>query len=81
MTLTRRLDALTKCYSRRPAQTPALDLAALTMEERFELDAILAKLEGVPTRPNGRPDLSPLSDAELERLHELSERITVPAPP
>jgi hypothetical protein len=77
MTLSRRLVALTKRYPSRPAWTPALDLAALTMEERFELDAILAKLEGTPTLSNGRPDLSPLSDAELERRHALAERITV----
>jgi hypothetical protein len=77
MTLAQRLDRLHRRYPRGPEQPPALDLAELTMEERFELDAILAKLEGVPLRCYGRPDLSPLSDAELERLDELSERITV----
>jgi hypothetical protein len=77
MTLSRRLVALTKRYPSWPAWTPALDFAAWTMEERFELDAILAKLEGMPRLPNGRPDLSPLSDADLERLNELAERITV----
>ena len=77
MTLARRLDVLAKRYPRRPARTPALDFSALTMEECFELDAILSKLEGTPKRPNGRPDLSPLSDAELKRLDELAERITV----
>jgi hypothetical protein len=77
MTLSRRLVALTKRYPSRPVWTPALDFAALTMEERFELDAILAELEGAPRRSNGRPDLSPLSEAELERVHQLAERITV----
>lgn len=81
MTLARRLDALTKRCSRRPARTPALDFSALTMEERFELDAILATLDGVPNRPNGRPDLSPLSDAQLERLDELAEQIKVKETP
>jgi hypothetical protein len=77
MSLARRLDALTARYPRRPEQAPALDLSALTLEERFELDAILVKLEGMPPLLNGRADLSPPSDAELERLHELSDRITV----
>jgi hypothetical protein len=77
MTLTHRLDRLHRHYPPRPARTPALDVSALTSEECFELDTILAKLEGAPKRPNGRPDLSPLSDAELERLNELAERITV----
>jgi hypothetical protein len=81
MTLSRRLVALTKRYPSWPAWTPALDFAALTMEERFELDAILAKLEGIPTRANGRPDLSPLSEAELERVHQLAERVTVTETP
>ena len=76
MTLTRRLDTLSKRFPRRPAVGPAFDFSALTMEECFELDAILATLEGVPPRSNGRPDLSPLSDAELERLNALADRIT-----
>jgi hypothetical protein len=77
MTLSRRLDVLTKHYPNRPARPPALDFSGLTMEECFELDAILSKLQDTPKLPNGRPDLSPRSDAELERLNELSERITV----
>jgi hypothetical protein len=74
MTLTHRLDRLHRHYPPRPARTPALDVSALTSEECFALDAILAKLEGGPTHPNGRTDLSPLLDAELERAYELSEK-------
>jgi hypothetical protein len=77
MSLSRRLDVLTKCYPGRPAPPPAFDFSGLTMEERFELDAILAKLEGVPTLPTGRPDLSPLSDTELERLDALAAHVTL----
>ncbi len=80
MTLARRLDTLTKRYPYRPAPTPALDVSALTLEEQFELDTILAKLEGAPEIANGRPDLSPLSDAELERLDDLAQRIRVKEP-
>ncbi len=78
MSRTHRLDALTKRYPRWPERTPALDISALTFDERYELDAILAKLEGMPTLPTGRPDLSPLSDTELERLHEIAKGIRVP---
>ena len=77
MTLAHRLDRLHRHYPQRLKRTPALDFSALTSEECFELDAILAKLEGAPKRSNGRPDLSPLSDVELERLNELADRITV----
>ena len=77
MTLARRLDTLTKRYPHRSAPPPAFDFSALTMEECFELDAILAKLEGVPPHPNGRPDLSPLSDANLERLEALAAHVTL----
>jgi hypothetical protein len=77
MTFTHRLDRLHRHYPQRREPTPALDVSALTSEECFELDAILAKLEGAPQRPSGRPDLSPLSDAELERLNALAEPITV----
>jgi hypothetical protein len=77
MTLAHRLDRLHRHYPQRRERTPALDVSALTSEECFELDAILAKLEGAPTRSNGRPDLSPLSDAELEWLDDLAARITV----
>lgn len=80
MTLARRLDALTKRYLIRPACLPAPDVSALTFDERYELDAILATLDGVPTRLNGRPDLSPLTDAELERLNAITERITCKEP-
>jgi hypothetical protein len=81
MTLAHRLDRLHRHYTQRPQRPPALDFSALTSDECFELDAILAKLEGAPRRPNGRPDLSPLSDAELERLHELADRVTVAGTP
>jgi hypothetical protein len=74
MTLAHRLDRLHRHYPPRPARTPALDVSALTSEECFALDAILAKLEGGPTHPNGRTDLSPLLDAERERAYELSEK-------
>ncbi len=53
---------------------PVYDFDRLTQDERLELDDLLAKVEGLPRRPNGRPDLSPLSDAELERAYELSEK-------
>ena len=78
MSRTPRLDALTKRYPRQPERTPTFDFSGLTMEERFELDAILTKLEGPPKRPTGRPDLSPLSDRELECLDELVKGISVP---
>jgi hypothetical protein len=81
VTLAHRLDRLHRHYPQRPERTSALDFSSLTPEERFELDTILAKLEGVPPLPNGRPDLSPLSDAELERLHDLADRITVAETP
>jgi hypothetical protein len=81
MTLARRLAVLTKRYPSQPERPPALDFSGLTMEECFALDAILSKLEGTPKLPNGRPDLSPLSDAELERLDELSEQIAVKETP
>jgi hypothetical protein len=77
MSLSRRLDALTKRYPSRPAPPPAFDFSALTSEECFELDTILAKLEGVPPLPNGRPDLSPLSDTDLERLDALAAHVTL----
>jgi hypothetical protein len=57
---------------------PALDISALTFDERCELDAILTTLEGMPTLPTGRLDLSPLSDRELARLDELATGISVP---
>ena len=77
MTLSHRLDRLHRRYPPRPARPQEYDLSMMTFDDRIELDAILAKLDGVPTLPNGRPDLSPLSDAELERLHELADRVTV----
>jgi len=77
MTLAHRLNRLHRRFPQPPERTPELDFSALTSEECFELDAILAKLEGAPRRSNGRPDLSPLSEAELERVHQLAERITV----
>jgi hypothetical protein len=77
MTLSHRLDALTKRYPSRPGPPPAFDFSALTSEECFELDAILATLDGVPPLPNGRPDLSPLSDANLERLDALAAHVTL----
>ena len=70
-----RLDALTKRYPRQPEPTSTFDFLGLTMEERSELDAILTKLEGMPTLPTGRQDCSPLSDAELERLDALANGI------
>jgi hypothetical protein len=81
MTLARRLDRLHRRYPRRPAPTPALDFTALTPDEISELDLILTKLEGVPRRASGRADLSLLSDAEVERLGELAERITTQETP
>ena len=77
MTRSRRLAALTKRYPRRPAPPPAFDFSGLTLEEQFELDAILAKLEGVPPLPDGRRDLSPLSDTDLERLDALAAHVTL----
>jgi len=76
MALSRRIAVLAKRYPHRPPLTPALDVSALTPEEQDELDTILATLEGTPPLPNGRADLSSLSDAELERLAALAERIT-----
>ena len=57
------------------------DVTTLAADEQAELDAILATVEALPPRSNGRPDLSPLSDAELERLDELAQRIRVKETP
>ena len=48
---------------------------------KCELDTILAKIERVLPRANGRPDLRLLSAAERERVTELAERITVDVAP
>ena len=72
MSRTPRLDALTKRYPRQPEPTSTFDFLGLTMVGCFELDAILTKLEGMPTLPTGRQDCLPLSDAEFERLDELA---------
>jgi hypothetical protein len=80
MTLARRLDRLSRRYPWRRLPMPALDVSALTIEERHELDAILAVLEGAPLRPDGRPDLSALSDAELERLDALAAKVMLTEP-
>jgi hypothetical protein len=74
----RRLARLDLIYRRRSAPRFAaqtFDLSRLTQDERLDLDDVLAKLDGLPPRPNGRPDLSPLSDEELERVAELSEKM------
>ncbi len=81
MTLSRRLDVLTKRYPSRPERTPMLDVSALTPEEQVALLELVAKLEPAPTLPDSNPDLSPLSDAELEWLDGLAERITVKEKP
>ena len=75
----RRIDRLHVLYQRqgRPHVAPTYDVSRLSPREQFELDTILAKVERLPPRANGRPDLRPLSDAELERVTELGERITV----
>jgi hypothetical protein len=77
----KRLARLEILYQRQAAALPAApvyDFDQLTLDERHELDDLLAKVEGLPPRPNGRPELSPLSDAELERAFELSEKGRVP---
>jgi hypothetical protein len=77
MTLRTRLDRLHKVYQRNPTQVaPMFNFSQLTPEEMFELDQILAKLQGVTPRANGPPDCSSLSDVELERLIALEARIT-----
>jgi len=77
----RRLGTLEIIFQRqgRPHLAPTYDVSGLSPREQFELDTILAKIERVPTRANGRPDLRPLSVAERERVNELAERITVDA--
>jgi hypothetical protein len=69
----RRLRKLDVLYRRielaRPQ--PVFDGDRLTMDERHELDALLARVEARPLRPNGRPDFGDLSDAELERANAL----------
>jgi hypothetical protein len=73
----KRLRTLEIVYQRQAAARPAVpvyDFDRLTQVERLELDDLLAKVEGLPRRPNGRPALSPLLDAELERAYELSEK-------
>ncbi len=73
----RRLDRLDVVYRRREPQ-PArrtYDVSALDMYEKYELDQLLARLEGLAPRPNGRADLSPLSDDELDRLCEFAEKM------
>jgi hypothetical protein len=73
----RRLARLEIVYQRQEAarpMVPTYDFGQLTQDERLEFDDLLAKVEGLPPRPNGRPELSPLSDAELERAYELSEK-------
>ena len=72
----RRLDRLDGRWRRiEPARAePAFDFSLLTMEERHELDTLLARIEARPPRPYGRPDYGDLSDEELERVGFLSEK-------
>jgi hypothetical protein len=76
----RRLRRLDVIYQRRASTVPALnvlDLSRLTIDERLDLDDLLARVEGLPSRPDGRPDLSPLSEVELERIEALAEKVRV----
>jgi hypothetical protein len=52
---------------------PLPDISALTREEQYELDQLLAKLE--PIAPSGEPNLTVLAVAEQTRLAELLARI------
>lgn len=72
----RRLTRLEVLWQRRvpPEGTAPYDLSRLTLAERHELDALLARVARLPPRANGRPDFSPLSDAELERVMALGEK-------
>ena len=73
----RRLNRLDILSRRRepPPVCQTCDLDRLDMSEKVELDQLLAKLEGLAPRPNGRADLTPLADDELNRLTELAEKM------
>jgi hypothetical protein len=74
----RRLARLHRCYPpSRPSPAAALDFSALTPKEQYELDGLLAKVQEAPQRADGRANFSVLTDAEVERLDELGQRITV----
>ncbi len=75
----RRINRLDILYRRRepqPARQP-YDVSVLSTHEKHELGQLLVKLEGLAPRPNGRADLSPLTDDELDRLCEFAEKMMV----
>lgn len=69
-----RLLTLERRIRPRPAPSPALttfDPTRLTMREQYELDQLLAVLHPLPGE---RPDFDVLSDAQLERMSDLTNK-------
>ena len=67
---------LERLERRRPVASPAPrgDPSRLTAEERAELDAISAKYGPLPRLPTGKPDLSGVTDDDLDALIRLAEK-------
>jgi ribosome assembly protein YihI (activator of Der GTPase) len=75
----KRIDHLDAAWRRRAPQsahqTDEYDLGALDMYEQYELDQLLARLAGRAPLSDGEQDLSVFSDAELDRLTELAQKM------
>ena len=83
MSLSRRIDQVEQRYPRRHEPTPEEDefrlgLSRLSLEEQFELDQLLGKMEDAPQLANGQGDPSTLTDTDQVRLNELWERMELP---
>lgn len=82
MSMNQRVDKLEAVWRRTdPTDGAGFDLNRLhrlTLREQFELSELLKPLEGLPLHPNGRPDYGPLSDDQLERFYELTQKLEGP---
>jgi hypothetical protein len=73
-----RLDRLALVYRRSdPVPThPRWDYSALSLQEQYDLDQILARCRPPdPLDPHRRPDMSALSNQEVDRLADLMDRV------
>ena len=69
-----RLDTLARRRAPQPVRQ-TYDMSALDTREQYELDQLLAKLQGLAPLPNGEQDLGVFSDDELDRLAELAAKL------
>ncbi len=74
-TLLRRLAAVEQAMVRMPPRVTPVDLSCLTDAERADLAAIEARYGHLLRRPDGRLDLSVVSDVDLEIMAGIARRL------